>query len=52
MYNYLFHYNPHQMLWYAFLREDKEKYFNGELKNPLHSKNIMVLIQEVQKLTK
>lgn len=29
--DYLFHYNPYSKEWNAFKREDKEKYFNGEI---------------------
>ena len=42
MYDYLFHYNPFQEMWYAFRREDKENYFNGKLTSPPHSKDIKV----------
>lgn len=31
LYDYLFHFNPYTKEWNAFKREDKEKYFNGEL---------------------
>jgi len=31
IHDYLFHYNPYTSKWSAFKREDKEKYFNGEL---------------------
>jgi len=31
LYDYLFHFNPYNKEWNAFRREDKEKYFNGEL---------------------
>ena len=46
LYYYLFHYNSFTGYWNAFKREDKEKYFNGQLKEDLVLKNkdIMVLI--------
>jgi hypothetical protein len=31
LYDYLFHYNSYAKEWNAFKREDKEKYFNGEI---------------------
>ena len=31
LYDYLFHFNPYTKEWNAFKREDKEKYFNGEI---------------------
>mgnify|MGYP000973493637 CR=1 FL=1 len=34
--NYLFHYNPYDKKWYAFRREDLNKYFK---KNTLKAKN-------------
>lgn len=45
LYDYLFHYNHIQELWFVFKREDKEKYFNGDLKDCLKSKNILNLIE-------
>lgn len=48
MYDYLFHFNTYSGYWYAFHRDDKEKYFNGELESPLHSKDINILIQTLK----
>jgi hypothetical protein len=51
LYNWLFHYNPYTQVWSAFRREDKEKYFNGELLDYQYhqSKKIMDLIGFVAK---
>lgn len=51
MYDWLFHYNPYEELWYAFKRENKEKYFNGELaeKQVCKAKNVQVLIEFINK---
>jgi len=51
LYDWLFHYNHYEELWSAFRREDKEKYFNGELKsNQFHrAKNVDTLIEFIAK---
>jgi hypothetical protein len=51
LYGWLFHYNPYTQVWSAFRREDKEKYFNGELLDYQYhqSKKIMDLIGFVAK---
>jgi hypothetical protein len=50
LYNFLFHYNSFESTWYAFKRDDKEKYFNGELdKNKLlKSKEIKTLLEVIK----
>lgn len=47
VHNWMFHYNPYQKVWSAFKREDKEKYFNGELpkSDMLQSKDVNVLLE-------
>lgn len=47
LYGWLFHYNIYQKKWYAFKREDSKQYFNGELKNILHSEDVNDLIKYV-----
>ncbi len=47
LYDYLFHHNSYTKLWYVFKREDSSKYFNGELKDVLKSKDINLLIKEI-----
>jgi len=51
LYDYLFHYNSFEGTWYAFKRDEKEKYFNGELnKNKLlKAKEIKVLLDVISK---
>lgn len=51
LYDYLFHYNPYEEIWYAFKRGDKEKYFNGEVDKSklLKAKNIKVLLDVITK---
>jgi hypothetical protein len=51
LYDYLFHYNSFESTWYAFKRDDKEKYFNGELDKDtiLKAKNIKVLLDVISK---
>jgi hypothetical protein len=50
LYDYLFHYNSFESTWYAFKRDDKEKYFNGELNknNLLKSKEIKTLLEVIK----
>lgn len=50
-YEWLFHYNPHTEVWSAFKRNQKEKYFNGELdKDDMYqSKKITVLLEFMSK---
>ena len=47
LYDYLFHYNHYEELWYAFKRENKEKYFNGQLTSDdyIKNKDVMTLIK-------
>lgn len=47
LYDYLFHYNPYQKLWYAFKREESNKYFNGDKKGLLSAPEIEDLITEI-----
>lgn len=51
LYDYLFHYNPYKKAWFAFRREDKEAYFNGELPESklLKSKDIKTLVGYISK---
>jgi hypothetical protein len=51
LYDYLFHYNSFESTWYAFKRDEKEKYFNGELNKDtiLKAKNIKVLLDVISK---
>ena len=51
MYDWLFHYNPYMEVWTAFKRENKEKYFNGELEpHEFHrSSKITTLIEFLNK---
>lgn len=51
LYDYLFHYNSFESTWYAFKRDEKEKYFNGELDKDtiLKAKNIKVLLDVISK---
>jgi len=51
MYEWLFHYNPYEKLWAAFKREDKEKYFNGELaeSNYCRAKEFEILVDYILK---
>jgi len=46
LYDYLFHFNPYTKEWNAFKREDKEKYFNGEITSSevLKAKKFNVLL--------
>jgi hypothetical protein len=44
LYDYLFHYNPFQKLWYAFKREDYNKYFNGDKKELMKHADIEELV--------
>ena len=49
LHNWLFHYNPYKQLWFAFKREDLNKYFNGELPNILSSKKHSTLVDIIEK---
>lgn len=51
LYSWLFHFNYHTQLWYAFHREDHSAYWNGgKTKYPvIKSKNISVLMEILQK---
>lgn len=43
--NWLFHYNYHDENWYAFTRENHNKYFNDSDCFCIKSKNISVLME-------
>lgn len=51
LYDYLFHFNSYTKEWNAFRREDKEKYFNGELMKHgvLKSPSFNGLLKELKK---
>ena len=51
LYDYLFHYNSFEKTWYAFKRDEKEKYFNGELDKDklLKAEKIQVILDVLQK---
>lgn len=51
LYNWLFHYNHYEGLWSAFRREDKVKYFNGELASDKYcrAKTVDVLVEFIIK---
>ena len=44
LYEWLFHYNGYEKLWYAFTRESKDDYFNGTGNKYIKSKNIDTLM--------
>lgn len=44
LYEWLFHYNEYEKLWYAFTRESKDDYFNGTGNEYIKSKNIDTLM--------
>lgn len=54
LYDWLFHYNIYEELWYAFKREDVVRHFNGELKSDeFHkSKDIVDIIKFISKQSK
>lgn len=45
LWNWLFHYNEHMQVWFAFTRDQYVDYWNGTLLNPLKSKKIDVLVE-------
>lgn len=46
---YLFHFNPYTKEWNAFLREDLQKYFNGDKpKSLITSSDIELLLIELE----
>ena len=49
LYDWLFHYNPYAKSWTAFKRDDINKYFNGELENPITSKKHSTLVEIIEK---
>jgi hypothetical protein len=49
LYNWLFHFNHHTDTWYAFLREDNNKYFNEEKCVHISSKNVSVLVEIIRR---
>ena len=54
LYDWLFHYNPYKEVWSAFKREDKEKYFNGELDESKYhrSSKVTTLVEFITKTKK
>jgi len=47
-YNYLFHYNPYEKLWYAFKREDSNDYFSDRNSiNTLSANDIKTLLRAI-----
>ena len=47
-YNYLFHYNPYEKLWYAFKREDSNDYFSDRKSiNTLSANDIKTLLRAI-----
>lgn len=44
LYNWLFHYNGYENLWYGFTQDEKDNYFNGTDNKYLKSKNIETLM--------
>lgn len=56
LYDYIFHFNPHEQLWYAFRREHANDYWNdkdtrGSTKF-LKAKDIKVLLGYIKQLEK
>lgn len=48
-YDYLFHYNPYEDLWYAFKREDSNDYFSDRKTiDTLSAKDIKTLLRAIQ----
>jgi hypothetical protein len=47
LYDYLFHYNPYQKMWYAFYRDESNQYFNGDRKRVMKNPDIDELITEI-----
>lgn len=47
LYDYIFHYNPYQELWYAFKREDSNKYFSGNKKGMMYNKDLDELVTDL-----
>lgn len=47
LYDYLFHYNPYEKIWYGFKRDDSHKYFNGSKKGIMKAAEIEDLITEI-----
>ena len=53
LYNYLFHYNYHDKLWYAIPRDEYREYWNKKnSKNFLNSGDINTLMYKVRLLEK
>jgi hypothetical protein len=49
LWQWIFHYNEHMQMWFAFTRDQYNKYWNGELLNPLKSKKLDVLVEIIRK---
>lgn len=47
LYDYLFHYNPYEKMWYCFRREDSHRYFNGNKKGIAKSSELEELVTDI-----
>lgn len=47
IYDYIFHFNPYDQMWYAVKRDEKELYFSDKSKctSCIHSRDIQDLIK-------
>ena len=48
IYNYVFHYNPHEELWWAIPREQYIDYWNGEKHSCLFALSMKDLIEIIE----
>ena len=47
LYDYLFHYNPYEKVWYAFKREEHGDYFNGKKKGMLRNSDLNEILTDI-----
>lgn len=47
LYDYLFHYNPYQKVWYAFNKNDSTAYFNGNRKIAMKNEDLDELVTDI-----
>ena len=47
LYDYLFHYNPYEELWYAFKRKQYGDYFNGKKSGLMKNKDFDELTGDI-----
>jgi hypothetical protein len=47
LYDYLFHYNPYQKVWYAFNKNDSTAYFNGDRKIAIKNEDLDELVTDI-----